>query len=67
MRATRIGVRLMFRTFWPATRGYRSRLAVSAILAVVGPAMDTVQIWMFKLLIDDVIVPPDANGVTGFR
>ena len=57
MRATRIGVRLMFRTFWPATRGYRSRLAASAILAVVGPAMDTVQIWMFKLLIDDVIVP----------
>jgi ATP-binding cassette subfamily B protein len=54
---SRIGVRLMYRTFWPATRGYRGRLAVSAILAVVGPVTDTTQIWMFKLLIDDVIVP----------
>ena len=57
MRASRIGVRLMFRTFWPATLGYRIRLAAGAILAVVGPVIDTVQIWMFKLLIDDVIVP----------
>ena len=57
VRASRIGVRLMFRTFWPATLGYRIRLAAGAILAVVGPVIDTVQIWMFKLLIDDVIVP----------
>jgi ABC-type multidrug transport system fused ATPase/permease subunit len=55
--ASPIGTRLIFREFWPATRGYRGRLGASALLAVAGPVVDTVQIWMFKLLIDDVIVP----------
>lgn len=43
--------------FWPATRPYRGRLLLSLLLVGVGPFLDTAQIWMYKLLIDDVLVP----------
>ncbi|HYZ35296.1 MAG TPA: ABC transporter ATP-binding protein [Pseudonocardiaceae bacterium] len=51
------GIRKIFRTFWPATRPYRGRLLLSLLLVAVGPFLDTAQIWMYKLLIDDVLVP----------
>ncbi|HEX6403724.1 MAG TPA: ABC transporter ATP-binding protein [Pseudonocardiaceae bacterium] len=51
------GIRKIFRTFWPATRRYRGRLLLSLLLVAVGPFLDTAQIWMYKLLIDDVLVP----------
>lgn len=57
MLGSRVGIRQVLRAFWPATRPYRGRLALSVLLVVVGPAFDTAQIWMFKLLIDDVLVP----------
>ena len=51
------GIRVIFRRFWPGTRPYRGRLLMSLLLVAVGPFLDTVQIWMFKLLIDDVLIP----------
>ena len=51
------GIHKIFRTFWPATRPYRGRLLLSLLLVAVGPFLDTAQIWMYKLLIDDVLVP----------
>jgi ATP-binding cassette, subfamily B, bacterial len=51
------GIRAVFRWFWPAIRPYRGRLLISLLLVVVGPFLDTAQIWMFKLLIDDVLAP----------
>jgi ATP-binding cassette subfamily B protein len=53
---------MIFRWFWPATQPYRGRLLVSLMLVAVGPALDTAQIWMFKLLIDDVLVPQDFSA-----
>jgi len=57
MPADAAGIREIFRTFWPATRPYRGRLLLSLLLVAVGPFLDTAQIWMYKLLIDDVLVP----------
>jgi ATP-binding cassette, subfamily B, bacterial len=51
------GIRAIFRWFWPATRPYRGRLLISLLLVGVAPFLDTAQIWMFKLLIDDVLAP----------
>ena len=51
------GIRVIFRWFWPATRPYRGRLLASLLLVAVGPFLDTAQVWMFKLLIDDVLIP----------
>ena len=53
---------VIFRWFWPATRPYRGRLLASVLLVAVGPFLDTAQIWMFKLLIDDVLIPRDVHA-----
>lgn len=58
----RAGVRVIFGWFWPATEPYRGRLLVSLLLVTVGPVLDTAQVWLFKLLIDDVLVPRDARA-----
>lgn len=56
------GIRVIFRWFWPATRPYRGRLLTSLLLVAVGPFLDTAQVWMFKLLIDDVLIPRDFHA-----
>ena len=58
----RLGLGVIFRWFWPATRPYRGRLLISMILVCVGPFVDTAQIWMFKLLIDDVLAPRNFHA-----
>ncbi len=50
-------IRTVFRTFWPSTKPYRGRVLLSLLLVAVGPFLDTAQIWIYKLLIDDVLVP----------
>lgn len=56
------GIRVIFRWFWPATRPYRGRLLLSLLLVATVPFFATVQIWMFKLLIDDVLAPRDFSA-----
>jgi len=51
------GLVQIFRRFWPGVRPYRRRLWVTVALVAVGPALDTAGIWMFKILIDDVLTP----------
>lgn len=55
--APAVPVREVFRRFWPYTRGGRRWLLPILAFSVVGPAMDAAQIWMFKLVVDDVLVP----------
>src|SRR5437588_5460977 len=59
--APRVRVREVFRRFWPDTRPIRPWLWLSLVLLVVGPALDTVAIWLFKILIDDVLTPRDFH------
>ena len=47
----------IFRRFWPALRPYRYWLWLLFLLAIVMPAVDSAIIWLFKLLVDDVLVP----------
>ncbi|TKA06716.1 ABC transporter ATP-binding protein [Actinacidiphila oryziradicis] len=51
----------VFRRFWPYTRGGRRWLVLIAVFSVVGPAFDAAEIWLFKLVIDDVLVPRDLS------
>jgi ABC-type multidrug transport system fused ATPase/permease subunit len=37
-------------------------LVIGLLLVVVGPFLDTAQIWMFKLLIDDVLTPRNFDA-----
>ena len=52
-----VALREIFRRFWPYARPYRRWLFVSLVLVAITPAIETATIWLFKLVIDDVLVP----------
>jgi ABC-type multidrug transport system fused ATPase/permease subunit len=45
------------RRFWPYARPYGRWLAVGLVLLCLTPAIDTLEIYLFKLVVDDVLVP----------
>ena len=57
--APQLTVRQVFARFWPLTRPFRLRLAACLTFVAVGPAMDAAGIWVFKVLVDDVLTPRD--------
>ena len=57
--APSVALRLIARRFWPYARPYRKWIALSLLLVVLVPAIETLKIWMFKIVIDDVLVPKD--------
>jgi len=52
-------VREIVRRFWPFARPYRRYLVVGVVLVALVPLVETLQIWLFKLVVDDVLVPKD--------
>jgi ATP-binding cassette, subfamily B, bacterial len=60
-RAPTLPLRTVLRRFWPYARPYRRWLVVNLALILIVPAIEAAQIWMFKLLIDDVLVPRDFS------
>ncbi|MEU1407958.1 ABC transporter ATP-binding protein [Streptomyces sp. NPDC005728] len=77
-----VAPRAVFRRFWPYTRGGRRWFVPVVLLSLIGPAVDAGEIWLFKIVVDDVLVPRDlgpllwiaptylglivASGVLGF-
>jgi len=59
-----VPIRDIFRRFWPYARPYRKWIAVSLGLIALVPAIDTATIWMYKLVVDDVLVPADFGPFT---
>ncbi|MDT7623660.1 MAG: ATP-binding cassette, subfamily bacterial [Pseudonocardiales bacterium] len=57
----RVGVRASFVRFWPDTAPFRARLWISLGLVAVSPMLSTVAIWLFKVVIDNVVVPHDFH------
>jgi ABC-type multidrug transport system fused ATPase/permease subunit len=56
-----VSVREIFRRFWPEARPYRRWILLSLVFIVLTPAIATVEIWFFKLLVDEVLVPGDLG------
>ncbi len=56
-----VPIREIFKRFWPYARPYRKWLAVSLVFIILGPAIDTAMIWMFKIVVDEVLVPRDFD------
>jgi ABC-type multidrug transport system fused ATPase/permease subunit len=54
-----VPVREIVRRFWPYARPFRRLLWIGLVLVALVPVVETVQIWLFKLVIDDVLVPRD--------
>src|SRR5688500_6100388 len=52
-------VREVFRRFWPFARPYRRFIHLVLLFAALGPAIEAATIWMYKILVDEVLVPQD--------
>src|SRR5918995_18628 len=52
-------VREIFRRFWPYARPYRRWMPLIVLFAALGSAIGVVTIWMYKVLVDEVLVPQD--------
>jgi ATP-binding cassette, subfamily B, bacterial len=50
-------VREVFARFWPFARPYRRYIPLVLLFAALGPAIEAATIWMYKILVDDVLVP----------
>ncbi|HSJ99438.1 MAG TPA: ABC transporter transmembrane domain-containing protein [Myxococcota bacterium] len=54
-----VPVRAVVRRFWPYARPYRAALLAVLALAALGPVIDAATVWMFKVVVDEVLVPQD--------
>src|SRR5919199_3077803 len=52
-----VPVREIVRRFWPYARAYRGWILLSCLFIALEAAVETAAIWVFKLLVDDVLVP----------
>jgi ATP-binding cassette subfamily B protein len=59
--APSVPVREIFRRFWPDARPYRRWIPVGLVLIALGAAIETAEIWMFKLVVDEVLVPGELQ------
>jgi ABC-type multidrug transport system fused ATPase/permease subunit len=58
-----VAARAIVRAFWPFVRPYRGRLALGLTALLVVPAIDAAEIYLFKLLVDDVLVPRELGAL----
>jgi ATP-binding cassette, subfamily B, bacterial len=49
----------IFRRFWPYARPHRRTLLLSLLFVAGAPGVDAVTVWIYKQLIDEVVVPLD--------
>ena len=57
-----MSLRTVFSRFWPYTRPFRGRLLLGLALGLGIPLVQAMAIWMFKLLVDRVLVPHDLSA-----
>ena len=57
--APHLTVRQIFRRFWPYTVGFRGRFALGLVLSALSPLTIAASLWLFMILIDDVLTPQD--------
>jgi ATP-binding cassette, subfamily B, bacterial len=70
--APQVAPRELARRFWPFARPYKRVIGAGLLFVAALPAVQAAEIWMFKLVVDQVIVPADfdplpliAAGVLG--
>jgi ABC-type multidrug transport system fused ATPase/permease subunit len=57
--APHVRVRVIVKRFWPLARRYRKQWLAGLTLAALLPALEAAEIWLFKHVVDDVLVPGD--------
>jgi len=56
-----VPVREILRRFWPDARPYRRWIPLGLVLIAIGAVIETAEIWMFKLVVDEVLVPGELE------
>src|SRR4051794_12092309 len=59
--APSLSLREVARRFWPDLRPYRRWFLPTLLFVALGPALDTATIWLYKLLVDEVLVPRNLS------
>jgi len=59
--APAVTIRRIIGRFWPQLRPYRWWLLLALLLITVGLALDAGTIWLFGILVDDVLTPPNPS------
>jgi ATP-binding cassette, subfamily B, bacterial len=54
-------MREIFRRFWPDARPYRIYFALTLVFVALGPALQAIEIYLYKILVDDILVPRDFD------
>jgi len=52
-------MRAIFRRFWPDARPFRGFFFLTLVFVALGPALQTIEIYLYGILVDDVLVPRD--------
>jgi ATP-binding cassette subfamily B protein len=55
--------RELVRRFWPFARPYRLAIGAGIVLVALLPAVQAAEIWMFKVVVDEVVVPADLGAL----
>jgi ATP-binding cassette, subfamily B, bacterial len=63
--APALPVREIFARFWPYARPYGRWIPVIVLLVALGSMLEAATIWMYKVLVDEVLVPRDF-GLLGW-
>jgi ATP-binding cassette subfamily B protein len=58
-----VPLRAIVRRFWPYARPYRRWLVLTGLFIVLDAAIETAAVWLFKVLVDDVLVPRDLHAL----
>ena len=56
-----VPIRRLLRRFWPFARPYRRQIAAGLLFVALVPALQAVEIWLFKVAVDQVVVPADMG------
>jgi ATP-binding cassette, subfamily B, bacterial len=56
-----VPVGMLVRRFWPHARPLRRVLAVSVLVLLAIPAVEAAQVWLFKVLVDEALVPAELG------
>jgi ABC-type multidrug transport system fused ATPase/permease subunit len=59
--APQVSIPELLRRFWPFARPYRARIALGLLPLVAIPAVEAVEIWLFGVVVDEVLVPRDVG------
>ena len=60
-----IPIRVLIRRLWPYARPYRKWLVVLLALSAITPVVEAGTVWIFRRVIDDVLIPQATNRVAG--